>query len=62
MSRPWAYALECPDGKITSLAECEVNKEEEEDREVCLMEDQEEVVEDAEEGGLLVLSRASSGL
>jgi len=53
--------LECPNGKFTSLAECEVNKEEE-DREVCLMEEQEEVVEDAEEGGLLVLSRASSGL
>jgi len=43
------------------LAEWEVNKEEE-DREFYLMEEQEEVVEEADEGKLLVLRRAFSGL
>jgi len=45
------------------LAEWEANKEEEEDdREVCLMENQEEVVEEADEGELLVLRKALSTL
>jgi len=47
------------------LAKWEFNKEEEEkeeNHEVCLMEEQEEVLEDANEGGLLVLRRALSGL
>ena len=47
------------------MAEWEVNKEkkeEEEHRVVCLMEEQAEVVEDANEGGLLELRRALSGI
>ena len=44
------------------MAEWEANKEEEEDRMVCLMKDQEEVVEEANERELLVLRRALSGL
>ena len=50
--------MECPNGNITSLAECEDNKEEEENLEVCMMEDQDEVVENVDEGGLLVMRRA----
>jgi len=49
--------LECQNGKITSLAKCEDNKEEEENLEVCMMEQQHEVVENVDKGGLLVLRR-----
>ena len=53
-------ASECPNRRIISLAEWETCKEEEEeeDKEVSLMEEQEEVVEVADEGELLVLRRA----
>ena len=46
------------------MAEWEANKEEEEeeDREVCFMQEQEEVMEDAVEGKLLVLRKALSGI
>jgi len=46
------------------LTEWEANKEEEKEeaREVCLMEEQEEVVEEVDEGELLVLRRALSNL
>ena len=55
-------ALECRNGNITSLAECEGNIEEKEDRALCLMEEsqeeeQEEVVEEDDEGELLKLRR-----
>jgi len=50
-------ALECPNGKITSLAKCEDNKEEEQNHEACMMEQQDEVVENVDKGGLLVLRR-----
>jgi len=43
------------------LTEWEANKEEV-DREVCFIEVQEKVVEDADEGELLVLRRALSGI
>jgi len=58
-------ASECPNKRIISLAEWEENKEEneEEDHGLTMMEeDQEEVVEEADEGELLVLRRAMSGL
>jgi len=42
------------------LVEWEANKEE--DHEVCLMEHQEEVVEEADDGELLVFRRALSNL
>ena len=46
------------------MTEWEANKEEEKEeaREVCLMEEQEEVVEEVDEGELLVLRRALSNL
>ena len=46
------------------MTECKANKEkeEEEDHEVCLMEDQEEVVKEVDGGELLVLRKALSNL
>ena len=49
--------MECPNGKITSLPKCEDNKEQEENLEVCMMEQQDEVVKNVAKGGLLVLRR-----
>jgi len=55
-------ASECPNRRIISLAEWEVSKEEEEEGEDhALEEDSEEVVEEADEGELLVLRRALNG-
>ena len=51
-------ALECRNGNITSSAECEDNMEEEENLEVCMMEEQDEIVENVSEGELLVLRKA----
>jgi len=48
-------ALECRNGNITSLAECEDNMEEEENLEVCMMEERDE---DVEEGGWTDLRRS----
>ena len=58
-------ASECPNRRIISLVEWEVNKEEEEreDRMVCLKEEEpEEVVEVADEGEMLMMRRVMSGL
>ena len=51
-------ALEYRSGNITSLAECEDNMEEEENLEVCMMEEQDEDVENVEEGGWINLRRS----
>jgi len=59
-------ASECPNRRIVSLAEWKVNKEEEEekDRILCAIEEtpEEEVMEEADEGELLVLRRTLSSL
>jgi len=44
------------------LAEWEAKKKEEDDRGICLVEEQEEVIEEADEGELLVLIRPLSNL
>ena len=59
-------ASECPNRRIISLAEWEANKEEEEEEDRALCSEgegeQEEVVEEADEGELLVLRRTLSTL
>ena len=66
MPRAGAYCIECPNRRIVSLAEWKVNKEEEEekDRILCAIEEtpEEEVMEEADEGELLVLRRTLGSL
>ena len=68
MPRPSHIALNYPNRKVITLAEWEVVKEEEvkEEKEAHLMEEQdeiqEEVVEEADKGEMLVLRRDLSGL
>ena len=53
-----------PNQRVITLAEYEATQveEEEEEKELCLMEGMEGVIEDADEGDLLVLRRTLSGL
>lgn len=57
-------ASDCPNRRVITLAEYQANFDEveEHEREVLLMEDQDEVVEEADEGELLVLRRTLSGI
>ena len=56
--------LQCPNRRVMTLAEYEVTQveEEEQERDLCLVKGIEEVLEEVDEGYLLIIRRMLSGL